>query len=43
MTDYADAFDTTVQAKYKGHSFKGTFDGSYSEGVYTFNYTGSYK
>lgn len=28
---------------YKGHKLTGTFDGSYADGVYTFNYTGRYK
>lgn len=28
---------------YKGHKFKGTFDGTYVDGVYTFNYDATYK
>jgi hypothetical protein len=28
---------------YKGHKFKGTLEGSYADGVYTFNYEGTYK
>jgi len=28
---------------YKGHTFKGTFDGSYLDGVYTFHYNAVYK
>lgn len=28
---------------YKGHTLKGTFDGTYADGVFTFNYTGKYK
>lgn len=28
---------------YKDHKLTGTFDGSYADGVYTFNYTGRYK
>ena len=28
---------------YKGHKLKGTFAGTYTDGVYTFNYSGKYK
>lgn len=28
---------------YKGHTLKGSFTGTFTEGVYTFNYTGKYK
>lgn len=28
---------------YKGNKFKGTFDGSFTDGVYTFNYVGEFK
>ena len=28
---------------YKGHKLKGTFTGTFTDGVYTFNYTGKYK
>jgi hypothetical protein len=29
--------------KYKGHKLVGTLDGTYEDGVYTFNYDGTYK
>ncbi len=28
---------------YKGHKLKGTFDGTYEDGVYTFDYKGKYR
>jgi hypothetical protein len=28
---------------YKGHKMKGTFDGTYADGVYTFDYVGKYR
>lgn len=28
---------------YKGHKLSGNFSGTYTDGVYTFNYTGKYK
>ncbi len=34
---------TKGTGKYKGHKLKGTFDGGYAEGVYTFNYVGTFK
>ncbi len=34
---------TKGTGKYKGHKFKGTFDGTFDEGVYTFKYKGKYK
>jgi hypothetical protein len=34
---------TKGTGKLKGHKLKGTFSGTYSEGVYTFTYSGTYK
>ena len=28
---------------YKGHKLIGAFTGTFTEGIYTFNYTGKYK
>ncbi len=37
-------FDLTKgTGKYKGHTLKGTFDGTYSDGVYKFDYEGKFK
>ncbi len=34
---------TKGTGKLKGHKLKGTFEGPFEDGVYTFNYTGTYK
>lgn len=34
---------TKGTGKYEGHKFKGTFDGTYADGVYTFDYDGVFK
>ncbi len=34
---------TRGTGKLKGHKLKGTFEGPLEDGVYTFNYTGTYK
>jgi hypothetical protein len=34
---------TKGYGKLKGHKLKGTFSGTYADGVYTFKYTGTYK
>ena len=34
---------TRGTAKLKGHSLKGTFSGTYADGVYTFTYKGTYR
>ena len=37
-------FDLTKgTGQYKGHTLEGTFDGTYDEGVYTFDYEGKFK
>ncbi len=34
---------TKGTGKLKGHKLQGTFEGPFADGVYTFNYTGTYK